>query len=202
MPLISVDNVLPGVRLGLWRIEESAGTFVSEYPELGYLERVIESYGSESRRIEILAVHALLHRMGIDGATLCHESSGKPYLTDGTNIGISHTKGCAAVILSPHAKVAVDVEYIDERVGRVAERMLRSDEKAETLLLKLLHWCAKETLYKLYSEDRLSLTEMCLLAVKGNDTEGIITVKNDRRGETLDVSYRVSEGFVITYVAL
>lgn len=202
MPLISVDNVLPGVKLGLWRIEESRRTFISEYPELDYLEPEIASYGSEARRIEILAVHALLCRLGIDGSVLCHEASGKPYLPDGTNISISHTKGCAAVILSPHAKVAVDVEYINERAGRVTERVLRSDEKAETLLLKLLHWCAKETLYKLYSEDRLSLAEICLLAVKGNDTEGIITVKNYRRGETLDVSYRVSEGFVVTYAAL
>lgn len=202
MSLVFVENVLPDVKLGLWKIEESAETFLDEYHGLYYLKSDIGRYSSMSRRLEVLAVHALLMRMGIDGSALCHEPSGKPYLPGGMNIGISHTKGGAAVIVSPRMKVSVDVEYASERVGRVTERLLRNDEKADTLLQKLLHWCTKETLYKLYSEDELALHEMQLLSIEGNDSNGIITARNVKRDETLAVSYRVVGGLVITYATL
>lgn len=98
--------------------------------------------------------------------------------------------------------VSVDVEYISERVGRVAQRLLRTDENAVSLVEKLLHWCTKETLYKLYSEDSLSLSEMQLLSIDGNEHNGIITARNIRRNATVNVHYRLFDGFALTYVAL
>ena len=41
----------------------------------------------------------------------------------------------------------------------------------------LMHWCAKETMYKLFPEDNLTFNKMQLLSVDGNDSTGIITAK-------------------------
>ena len=144
----------------------------------------------------------------IDGIFNCHvkilhEQSGKPYLEGFPDeISISHTKGCAVVVISRERVVAVDVECLDGRVTNVAGKMLRADENADTLTELLLHWCAKETLYKLYSEEHLALKDMRVLSIGGDDARGIIKTENVQRGETSDVYYRIFDGKVLTYAVL
>ena len=65
-----------------------------------------------------------------------------------------------------------------------------------------MHWCAKETLYKLYSDERLALKDMQVLSVEGDNTRGIVKAKNVKRSETLDVFYRVFDNKVLTYAIL
>lgn len=202
MPLVSIDNVGPDLRIGLWKIDESVDVLLGLCRDKSAMECSIRGYGSDSRRREVLAVRLLLDGMvGVD-VGLGHEKSGKPYLSNGMNVSISHTKGCAAVIISSSRIVAVDVELVSGRVEAVADRMLRQDERADTLLVKLLHWCAKETLYKLYSDDHLPLRDMRVVSVFGDGYGGTMKVKNVQREESLDVSYRVFGKFVLTYAAL
>lgn len=57
------------------------------------------------------------------------------------------------MILSPASAVGIDIERYSSRVDRVASRFLRDDEvvlpfRGETLWSLLLHWSAKETVYK------------------------------------------------------
>ncbi len=198
----SVENIAPDVYLGMWNITESVDDFLLRCGNAAVLEIIIAGYTSEQRRREVLAVRMLLDEMIGTNVDLLHDESGCPYLSNGMNIGISHTKGFASVIVSPGRKVAVDVEYMSERVRKVAARMLRTDESADTLLGLLLHWCVKETLYKLYSDEHLALKDMQVLSVEGDNTRGIVKAKNVKRSETLDVFYRVFDNKVLTYAIL
>lgn len=198
----SVENIAPDVYLGMWNITESVDDFLLRCGNAAVLEIIIAGYTSEQRRREVLAVRMLLDEMIGTNVDLLHDESGCPYLSNGMNIGISHTKGFASVIVSPGRKVAVDVEYMSERVRKVAARMLRTDESADTLLGLLLHWCVKETLYKLYSDEHLALKDMQVLSVEGDNTRGIVKAKNVKRSETLDVFYRVFDNKVHTYAIL
>jgi 4'-phosphopantetheinyl transferase len=203
MPLMSVEEVVKGVRLGLWNITESVDEFLLQGSSTSlYRQAIIDSYRAVGRRREALAVRSLIDVMVGDDVGLLHEKSGKPYLSNGMNISISHTKGCAAVVISRERVVAVDVECLDGRVTNVAGKMLRPDENADTLTELLLHWCAKETLYKLYSEEHLALKDMRVLSIGGDDTHGIIKTENVQRGETSDVYYRIFDGKVLTYAVL
>ena len=202
MPLKSVENIAPDVYLGMWNITESVDDFLLRCGNAAVLEIIIAGYTSEQRRREVLAVRMLLDEMIGTNVDLLHDESGCPYLSNGMNIGISHTKGFASVIVSPGRKVAVDVEYMSDRVRKVAARMLRTDESADTLLGLLLHWCVKETLYKLYSDEHLALKDMQVLSVEGDNTRGIVKAKNVKRSETLDVFYRVFDNKVLTYAIL
>lgn len=201
MPLLSVENVAPGVRLGIWKTVETVDEFFAEYPCLSFLKPKVLGFDAEQRRIEVLAVCSLLHGMGIT-ESLLHDGNGKPLFASGLNVSVSHTKGCVAVIISGQSKVAVDIEYQSDRVGRVAKRLLRSDEKAAGLRELMLHWCGKETLYKLYSEEHLALEDMRLVSIDGGERCGVIEMENVQRGETLDVCYRFFDGFVLTYAVL
>ena len=161
MALIEIRQVGDDVRLGLWRMDESPAELLSRYP---HLRRFDMPYKSEARQKEFLCVRALLFEMtGSADIAIGHTESGRPFIEGTTHppyISISHTKGYAALIMSKQNEVGVDIEYRSERILKIAERFVRDDELATTVDELLTLWCAKETLYKLHSDDDLQFMEM------------------------------------------
>lgn len=196
MPLISVRKLTDDVSLGLWKIDESVDEFCNRFPYLGqYRSRVESLYASEPRRLEFLAVRALLHTMaGPDAREIRHTDSGRPMLS-GWQISISHTRGFAALILSREKSVAVDIEFVSNRVDRVADRFLRPDEQAPDTKSRLIVWSAKETVYKYFSDDDLRYHEMQSFVLPN----GICVVVNFKRMVSIPVTYELTSDYVLTY---
>ena len=193
MPLISIETIASGAQLGLWHIEESVDELLNRYPSL--LSEV-SSYRSDARRLEKLAVYSLLFMMtGDTNLRICHNEAGKPFV-NGWNISISHTKGYAAVILSKDKNVAIDIEHISPRVYKIANRFVRTDEDASTLESLLLHWSAKETIYKYFSESVLHFFDMRIHDIKENE----LWVDNLKDNAEVMVTYRFSPDYVLTFV--
>lgn len=65
--------------------------------------------------------------------------------------------------ISSLSPVAIDIEYISDRVSRIISRFLRPDEEASTLFQQLVCWCAKETAYKFFSSQHLEFLDMRIL---------------------------------------
>jgi len=202
MPLLSVETLddSAGTRLALWRITETADELFGRV-SLSEQERnnLLLRYKSPSRQREILAVKALLHRLFGQDAPLRHNADGRPLLPNGCNVSISHTKGWAAVIVSRGDDVAVDIEHVSPRVLKVKRAFLRADEQAGTLTSALLHWCAKETLYKLCSAERLTFMDMRVNGITGDGSCGTISAESLRGGGIVNVRYRTTGDFVLTY---
>ena len=193
MPLISIEIIDSGAQLGLWHIEESVDELLNRYPSLS---SEVSSYRSDARRLEKLAVYSLLFMMtGDTTLRISHNEAGKPSV-DGWNISISHTKGFAAVILSKDKNVAIDIEHISPRVFKIANRFVRSDEDAPTLESLLLHWSAKETIYKYFSESDLHFFDMRIHDIKENE----LWVDNLKDNTEVMVTYRFSPEYVLTFV--
>jgi len=193
MPLISIETIASGAQLGLWHIEESVDELLNRYPSLS---SEVSSYRSDARRLEKLAVYSLLFMMtGDTNLRICHNEAGKPFV-NGWNISISHTKGFAAVILSKDKNVAIDIEHISPRVFKIANRFVRSDEDAPTLESLLLHWSAKETIYKYFSESDLHFFDMRIHNIKENE----LWVDNLKDNTEVMVTYRFSPEYVLTFV--
>ena len=152
-------------------------------------------YKHEGRQREFLSVRALLSVMtGDNSLVIGHEPSGKPTLPD-WHISISHTKGYAALILSQTEPVAVDIEQRSDRVGRIANRFIRPDEEADTLERMLTVWSAKETLYKLHSEDSLQFFEM---RVREWHPHHLI-IENMKSGQFVTLHHELTADYVLTY---
>lgn len=202
MPLIFKEKVEEDVMLGMWRIDEDINEFshIALLPDSLKLE--IAEFTSMQRKREVLAVRCLLNNIFGHYVGLNHNKDGKPYLENGYNISISHSKDVATVIVSSKRKVAIDVEYISQRVERIVSRLLREDENPQNLIEEILYWCTKETLYKFYSEEHLSLADMRVLSVEGDSINGIIIAENVQRCETLNVAYCIFDGYVLTYAVL
>jgi 4'-phosphopantetheinyl transferase EntD len=177
MPLIKVLQLSPHVRMGLWRMDEP---FEDTTP----------------RQRERMAVQHLLTAMtGDPTLTIDHEPSGRPILSSGLFLSISHTKGYAVLILSDEGPVGIDIEYRSDRVERIANRFIRPDEPAHTTDEKLLVWSAKETVYKLFSEDNLLFFDMRTLSIG----ERSLRMENLKRNIVVDVCYEFTDDYVLTY---
>ena len=184
MPLLRVTHIDEHVILGIWEMTEHPSAFPEWY------EEARKRFHAEGRQREYVCVRALLR-----------EQSGKPVLQNGWKISISHTKGFCCVIISPDREVAVDIEYTSDRVNRIAHMFIREDEQADTIDEKLIHWSAKETMYKLYSSDRLALDEMRLLRFS-LQKQGVVLTENMRRNTIVEVNYEITPSFVLTYAVL
>lgn len=203
MPLFLNEEIFPDVRLGIWAISESSDDFwaLSPYVESSRSE-FNALYKSEQRKYEVLAVRLLIKEIIGDNVQLLHQDNGKPYLSSGMNISISHTRGFAVIIVSHSKQVSVDIEYFSNRIERIRSKFMRDDENASSQVKLLMHWCAKETMYKLFPEDNLTFNKMQLLSVDGNDSTGIITAKNIFRNRNVSVYYRTFCNCLLTYAVL
>lgn len=208
MAVVNIREVYPGVSLGLWQMDETVEQLFEAYPLLqAYRSQMEEKYKNDGRKQEFLAIRALMYEMlRVNGASkgllshagdFTHNGQGKP-LFRGYHVSISHTKGYAALILSKKSEVAVDIEYMSDRVERIASKFLRKDERADSLDAKLVHWCAKETVFKLFSEENLLFEDM---RVKPFDTmaDWACDVENLKSGKTARVDFELAMDFVLTY---
>lgn len=217
MPLTFIKEINKNTQLGLWRIEKNMQLedIYSPVARLNIQNMCI------TRQSETIAVYNLLHQMtGRYDLSIEHLASGKPYLAVDEQptehyISISHTStssktnynGYASVIISTESQVSVDIEYRSERIIRIAKRFLRKDEMADIkiedkdnyLTYLLLHWCAKETLFKLYSDEALTFQNMRVKNIGNIKKNGVLTCENLINKEKKEIHYEQNKEFVMTY---
>ncbi len=205
MPLNKVFEPCRGVHVGLWHMTES----IDQLPKPKGADL---HFQSDKRLKEELCVYALLTAMtGDDHLVIGHEPSGKPKL-EGRFISISHTRGWVAIILSVDFQVGIDIEYASNRVGKVVGRFIRADEQRETLSQQLINWSTKETVYKLFSEQKLNYFDMRLHDLPSDiytfferddhvsDTiEGTVVVDVLKTQGEATVYFELTPDYVLTY---
>lgn len=198
MPLLFIKDIDADTRLGLWKIADEL--HADEVCPQTVCEDLKQKCGR--RQQETVAVYALLNAMiGRKGVVIDHNEAGKPMLDD-RFISVSHTVGYACVMLSKTKNVAVDIEYRNNRVFRIVDKFLTKYEKeaidctSQTELL--LCWCAKETTYKYFSEQKLVFEEM-QIELKAVENEGFLYCLNQREGTKKAIRYMQNDDFVLTY---
>lgn len=216
MPLLYIERIDEYTQLGTWQFD--ACTHIENVcpPEVCNNTRTM----CNNRQKETAAVYALLNEMlGRGGWIIDHEDSGRPILRHSDmEIGISHTKNYASIILSKRNRVAVDIEYISDRICKIEDKFMRGDEQAYSRKLMqqiaitkdsntnkacilLLFWCAKETMYKYYSDEHLALQDIKIKQITNNSIDnGNIICQNTLSGETKSLVYKVNDSTVLTYL--
>lgn len=191
--------------LGIWRLEESQDELLALLDNREWSDDII-SIKSESRRLEKLAVRVLLKELAGLEKDICYLETGKPYFKDGSyNISISHTKGYAAVILSKKYPVGVDIEQLSDRVIRVKSKYISDKEyidRDKDVVHLLLHWSAKEAIYKLLDIPGIELKEEVIIGRFKPEEEGVFTADILKTNQKVEVCYCVTPDFVLTYTLL
>lgn len=153
MPLLQVyrEN---GASIGVWKVDEDINQLLALLDNPTFYREEMIKFNSSSRRHEWLAVRVLLKTLCGMEKEINYYPSGKPFLKDGSGfVSISHTRGYVAVALHSSCEVGVDIEQYSERVKKVASRFVCPDEwrgliRGDEIYGLLLHWSAKETLFK------------------------------------------------------
>ena len=156
------DNLVVGV----WKVDETVEQLRSMFHRFSIYEEGFSRFSAEKRKQEWLAVRILLKELcGGEEKEIAYCPSGKPYLKDGSAcVSFSHTHGYVAVAIHPSMNVGIDIEQYGTRVRRVASRFIREDEKVsveagDEVYALLLHWSAKETMFKLMEDEAVDFLE-------------------------------------------
>lgn len=109
---------------------------------------------NNKRKIEWLGTRILLKNILGIYTSIQYDDKGTPFINNGKNISITHTGNYVGIILSRNKNVGIDTEFISERILRTAHKFI--PENILTNLIKekntekiYLHWCCKETLFKI-----------------------------------------------------
>jgi len=191
-------------QLGIWKLEEDeeALLLLSRLPER-------PTHTNQVRRMEYMAVRAMASEMGIQATDIAYLPSGKPYLTKSKcSISISHTKNYVAVMISSHELIGVDLEHRSERIRKIRHKFMHPDEENslkqaskpmdETVAL-LLHWCAKEALFKSVPEERVDFAqELRISNFAFLELSGCFTGHFLRTDRHFNIDYLIQPDFVLT----
>lgn len=195
---------------GIWKITESPDDLCRMLPKGEYHRGQAARYASPKRRLEYLAVRMLVYALTGEERDIGYQSSGRPFFPDcNLQLSISHTYGYAAVLFSEDYETGIDIEAFSDRIVRLKERLIGPSEKADTTYEMLLHWSAKETVFKILDEDGIDFrTDMtieglyCPASTLQPDGEGDFSLfyhlQNGEDG-MFPVHYETSADFVLTY---
>ena len=196
--------------VGVWKVDETVEQFRSMFHQFSIYEEGFNRFTSEKRKQEWLAIRVLLKELLGEEKEIVYLPSGKPVLKDGkAHIGFSHTNGYVAVAVHPKAEVGVDIEQYGTRVQRVASRFIRNDEKVSiasgnVVYGLLLHWSAKETMFKLMEEEAVDFTEHLHVLPFQLQESGVFEAREYRSGKELNflIHYDTHPDYVLTYSCL
>jgi 4'-phosphopantetheinyl transferase len=199
-----------GAVWGIWRVSESQDKLRNFLKEALPYDAELAALKSPTRRMEYLAVRVLLKALTGQELQIAHYVSGQPYLVnDCRRISISHTKGYVAVGIHDHALPGIDIEQVSERVLKIVSRFIRPDEfvgkeqldSQWQLYGALLHWSAKETLFKLLETSEVDFLAHLRVSPFLPQVCGRMAVREYRTvdKQSFTLSYFVSSDFVCVW---
>jgi 4'-phosphopantetheinyl transferase len=148
----------------VWKLEETESELRNSLQLSRESENRLMKMKSEAHRKSFLGIRRLLKISGYEDKSLYYDDQGKPFLSDGTHISISHSGQYCCILSSSKFEVGVDIECHQQKILRIASRFCNS---AEALLLKrnddieglTLIWGFKECVYKILNQKGISFKE-------------------------------------------
>lgn len=194
-----IDSTL----IAVWKIEESTDELINMLDEKVYIENIL-TIKSDKIKQEKLAVRVLLKRLFDKEVELEYNKAGRPYLMGmNMHISITHTKGYAAVALDAKRQIGIDIEHKSDKILRVKDRVISETEyinQADELNHLLLHWCAKESMFKVMDADGVDYQEHLHIEHFTPKSEGFFTARESKSddGTAFRIYYHIENDFVLT----
>ena len=164
MPLYKSIAVDHETHVLLWEITESESDLKGPI-KLGENSLLrLASMKSELHRRAYLSVRHLLAIAQYSDEDLSYTEHGKPKLSDGVEISITHSGEYAAIILSAKP-VGIDIEKQRDKIEYIADKFISLKENeylihtTERIRALTIIWGAKESMYKLYGQKGVSFKQ-------------------------------------------
>ena len=123
----------------------------------------LESMKSEAHQCGFLAVRMLLQHLGYTDFDLTYDEFGKPHLSDGKHISISHSHEFSCICISD-VVMGIDLERLKEKILKIAPRFmdvfhLENLSVEEQIQKATVIWGVKESIFKIKNEKGISFPE-------------------------------------------
>ena len=206
MPLF-YEHINDFAKIAVWHIAEEKNFFLQKVP----LQREITH---PHKQLQHLAGRYLLQHLYPDFPYHLIEiaDTRKPFLpNEEYHFSISHCGDYAAVIVSNHHRVGIDIELVTPKVERVKHKFLNQGEiglvngqlsivNNEMQLLTLL-WCCKEAVFKWYGSGGVDFKDDIHLQPSSlHDDTGIINCEFiEDEIVALNIEYKYFDGMCLAW---
>lgn len=206
MPLFFQDNPATGIRLGLWRVSETADELLEQLPFSLKEEGLRDPVPNMQLFRQRLASRILLARMlKTDPVVLEKAMDGRRTVLANPKwqLSISHAGEYAAVMLSPHSRVGVDIEQVAPRISNISSRFVNEEEWSclsgtDDHNGLMLLWAVKEAVFKFADTPGLDFkSEICCKPFKPMQ-EGMLEV--GLKDQMHKVHYRFIGNYVLAWI--
>lgn len=156
----------------------------------------------DNRKLEFLGVRFLLHKIAPNNQ-LNYSKTGKPLLSNGQEISISHSKKhIAMAITKSNLLCGIDVQEKTEKIIRLREKFLNIKEldfiPKKDQLKNTLAWSSKEALFKMIDEVNMPFSTSFNILNFGKNK--ILTeVTHPKFEGEFELNYKVFDTFVMVY---
>lgn len=206
MPLYKSYKITEGTQLLVWKITESLEELANGTGLKDVCKDRLSGMKSEQHRKGFLSVRKLLEIAGYTDFDLYYGNDGKPHLTDGKNITITHSYSFSAIIISDR-NIGIDMEIRREKVIKIADKFLDREFEyldpthLEEYVRKLIViWGVKEALYKMFSQQGLSFKQnIDVHSFEMDDKKGTATVSYMEINGTYTFYFEEIEDFTLVY---
>jgi 4'-phosphopantetheinyl transferase len=205
MPLYKTITVSSSTTVYIWKIEEDITTLSRNIKLTDHCQNRLQGMKSELHQRGFMSIRHLLAEAGYTDFDLYYDKNGKPHLHDGKHISITHSYTFTAIIVSDQP-VGIDIEKQRDKILRIAHKFTPIEEyytltNADARMRKLtIVWGAKESLYKLYSQEGLSfLKHIDVTNFDFDDGKTTATVNYEGAVSTYDLTFMEFEGFTCVY---
>ena len=133
----------------------------------------LNTFKNESRKIEFLGVRRLRNEMNLI-SPIHYSVTRKPFLGVqlDTFISISHSKNYCALGVSSN-EIGIDIEEMNPRIERIAERFVNMDEKQlineESVLDLTKLWTMKEAMFKVNNRTGIDFKSELIIEEKSGE---------------------------------
>ncbi len=209
MPIVWSKNLAEKGKIAIWEISESEEELYNML-QLDEKEQQHFQTLSLARQKQWLGSRVLLRTLlqTEQPIELNIDEHRKPFLNNFPfEISISHANHMAAVIIYEGKKVGIDIEKISERILKIKNKFLSTEELdfvSSTNELEQLHvcWGAKESLFKLYGKGSLPFIEGIKINAFEYSKTGQVaaSIAIPAYHANFNVQYLKHEEFMLTWV--
>ncbi|WP_340199675.1 4'-phosphopantetheinyl transferase family protein [Ascidiimonas sp. W6] len=204
MPLHKTIRVNNKITVYIWNIEENLHELNKNLTITKNCEDRIANMKSEIHQRGFLSVRQLLKVAGYEPYELFYDKKGKPHLSDGKHISITHSFIFSAIIISETDEVGIDIELIRDKIQRIGHKFVNYEynylnEKALTQKLSII-WCIKESLYKAFATKGVSFKDhIKVLPFDVSEDEAIAWVLYEGKYAKYKANYFSINGYMCSY---
>lgn len=201
MPLFKEVILNDTSTLYLWKITEDLEELNRSVKRNPNSEKRVNSMKSESHKKGFLSVRMLLQHIGYDDFNLFYDKFGKPHLTDGNHISISHSHSFSAIAISSKP-IGLDVEQVKEKILKIASRYmdvahLENLSEFEKMKKATVIWGIKESIFKIKNTEGISFRNHIFEQdFSYEDKKATATLKYNNKEENFHILFDSLEDYI------